>query len=67
MRARISRELIVRKGFRLVAIEGDWPNAARVDHMSGTLLHLNGRAFARFPTWMWRNNKRGARFHQLVA
>jgi ABC-type uncharacterized transport system substrate-binding protein len=32
MRDRISRELIVKKGFRFVAIEGDWPDAARVDH-----------------------------------
>jgi hypothetical protein len=27
MRERISRELIVKKGFRLIAIEGDWPDA----------------------------------------
>jgi len=32
MRERISRELITKKGFRFVAIEGDWPDAARVDH-----------------------------------
>ena len=32
MRERISRELIVKKGFRFIAIEGDWPDAARVDH-----------------------------------
>ena len=32
MRARITRELIERKGFKFVAIEGDWPDAARVDH-----------------------------------
>jgi len=31
MRERISRELITKKGFRFVAIEGDWPDAARVD------------------------------------
>ncbi|MGZ3297362.1 MAG: protein-L-isoaspartate(D-aspartate) O-methyltransferase, partial [Xanthobacteraceae bacterium] len=28
MRDRISRELIAKKGFRFVAIEGDWPDAA---------------------------------------
>ena len=32
MRDRITRELIAKKGFRFVAIEGDWPDAARVDH-----------------------------------
>jgi len=59
MRARISRELIRRKGFRFVAIEGDWPDAARVDHY---VRHFETppsewTAFARFPTWMWRNEE----------
>ena len=59
MRDRISRELIAKKGFRFVAIEGDWPDAARVDHY---VRHLEYRAsewtaFARFPTWMWRNDE----------
>lgn len=36
MRERISRELITRKGFRFVAIEGDWPDAV---HMLEDLLH----------------------------
>ena len=57
MRARITKDLIVKKGFRFVAIEGDWPDAARVDHY---VRHFNyppseWTAFARFPTWMWRN------------
>jgi len=32
MRERISQELISKKGFRIIGIEGDWPDAARVDH-----------------------------------
>ncbi len=57
MRERISRELITRKGFSFVAIEGDWPDAARIDHY---VRHRETppsewTAFARFPTWMWRN------------
>ena len=32
MRERISRELIEHKGFYFIAIEGDWPDAARIDH-----------------------------------
>jgi protein-L-isoaspartate(D-aspartate) O-methyltransferase len=57
MRERISRELIARKGFSFVAIEGDWPDAARIDHY---VRHRETppsewMAFARFPTWMWRN------------
>jgi protein-L-isoaspartate(D-aspartate) O-methyltransferase len=59
MRERISRELIEKKGFNFVAIEGDWPDAARVDHY---VRHRNTpptewTAFARFPVWMWRNNE----------
>jgi len=59
MRARISCELIERKGFSFVAIEGDWPDAARVDHY---VRHAQSApsewtAFARFPVWMWRNEE----------
>jgi protein-L-isoaspartate(D-aspartate) O-methyltransferase len=59
MRERISRELIVKKGFRFVAIEGDWPDTARVDHYVRHLEYPASEwtAFARFPTWMWRNNE----------
>ncbi len=59
MRDRISRALITQKGFRFVAIEADWPDAARVDHY---VRHLEfppseWTAFARFPVWMWRNRE----------
>jgi protein-L-isoaspartate(D-aspartate) O-methyltransferase len=59
MRDRITRELITKKGFRFVAIEGDWPDAARVDHYVRHLEYPPSEwtAFARFPTWMWRNNE----------
>ncbi len=61
-RARITRRLIVEKGFRAVAVEADWPDAWRVnryvrgdpDSGDGTAEHaLSG--FQRFPAWMWRN------------
>ena len=57
MRARISRELIERKGFSFVAIEGDWPDAARIDHYVRHAEYAPSEwtAFARFPVWMWRN------------
>ena len=59
MRDRISRALIETKGFNFVAIEGDWPDAARIDHY---VRHREYRpsewtAFSRFPIWMWRNNE----------
>ena len=59
MRERISRELIEHRGFSFIAIEADWPDAARVDHY---VRHMEYRpsewtAFARFPAWMWRNEE----------
>lgn len=57
MRARITQELIERKGFNIVAVEADWPDAARIDHYvrDRDVQPASWRAFARFPTWMWRN------------
>ena len=59
MRERISRELIERKGFTFIAIEGDWPDAARVDHYVRHAEYPPSEwtAFARFPVWMWRNKE----------
>jgi protein-L-isoaspartate(D-aspartate) O-methyltransferase len=59
MRERISRELIMNKGFSFIAIEGDWPDAARIDHYVRHREYPPSEwtAFARFPTWMWRNNE----------
>ena len=59
MRARITRELILRRGFTFVAVEADWPDAARVDHYvrHATTPPAPWKAFARFPTWMWRNGE----------
>jgi protein-L-isoaspartate(D-aspartate) O-methyltransferase len=64
MRMRITQELILRRGFRAVAVEADWPDASAVDR------YVRGKPararqwtpFARFPTWMWRN----AETHQLI-
>lgn len=57
MRERISRELILHKGFDFIAIEGDWPDAARIDHYVRHREYAPSEwtAFARFPAWMWRN------------
>lgn len=59
MRERITRELITRKGFSFVAIEGDWPDAARIDRhvRTGSTREEAWSGFARFPTWMWRNEE----------
>jgi len=58
-RAAITRRLIEQHGFSVVAVEADWPDANRVDR------HVRHRGpgkydeecFARFPTWMWRNEE----------
>jgi protein-L-isoaspartate(D-aspartate) O-methyltransferase len=59
MRERITRDLITKKGFRFIAIEADWPDAARVDHYVRHFQYPPSEwtAFARFPTWMWRNTE----------
>jgi protein-L-isoaspartate(D-aspartate) O-methyltransferase len=60
MRARISQELIVRGDFDFVAVEADWPDAARVDaHVLGAPPRRQPEftPFSRFPTWMWRNEE----------
>ena len=64
MRARITRELITKRGFTIVAAEADWPDAARVNRYvrHGAPGPEVEPAFTRFPTWMWRN----AEFHEFV-
>lgn len=59
MRARITQALIEHKGFDAVALEADWPDAARIDHYvrQRDLPPTEWTAFARFPTWMWRNRE----------
>ncbi|MGO9029305.1 MAG: erythromycin esterase family protein [Acidimicrobiales bacterium] len=59
-RARITRRLIDDLGFTVVAVEGDWPDAYRVNRYVMDMsadddaeAALGG--FRRFPTWMWRN------------
>jgi protein-L-isoaspartate(D-aspartate) O-methyltransferase len=59
LREAITRRLIAEKGFTIVAAEADWPDAARIDHY---VRHRDApasewAAFARFPTWMWRNEE----------
>jgi erythromycin esterase-like protein len=59
-RALITQRLIAEKGFRAVAVEGDWPDSYRVNRyvraMSDDASAEDALAgFKRFPTWMWRN------------
>jgi erythromycin esterase-like protein len=60
LRAELTKRLILEKGFTAVCIEGDWPDAYRVNrYVRGAgedaepVEALAG--FKRFPAWMWRN------------
>jgi protein-L-isoaspartate(D-aspartate) O-methyltransferase len=56
-RAAITRRLIERHGFSIVAVEADWPDAAAIDrYVRGqTRPGPSEPPFERFPVWMWRN------------
>jgi erythromycin esterase-like protein len=59
-RARITRRLVEEQGFTAMAIEGDWPDAERVDryvrHLGIDRTAAEALAgFQRFPEWMWPN------------
>lgn len=59
-RAGLTKRLIEEKGFRVLALEADWPDALRV-HRYGQWRNEDANAeealgdFKRFPQWMWRN------------
>ncbi len=58
-RAAITRRLIERHGFDIVAVEADWPDAAAIDRYArhrGEPAEVRP-AFRRFPSWMWRNRE----------
>src|SRR5690606_26680889 len=59
-RVDITKRLIIDHGITAIAIEGDWPSAARVNrYVRGQGVDANANEaladFTRFPLWMWRN------------
>ncbi len=58
-RASITRHLVEKHGFSIIALEADWPDAATLDRIVRHRGRREGevRAFARFPMWMWRNRE----------
>jgi protein-L-isoaspartate(D-aspartate) O-methyltransferase len=57
-RAAITRRLIERHGFTVVAVEADWPDAAAYNrYVQDRSPGLPASAFRRFPAWMWRNRE----------
>ena len=57
MRAKITQKLVEDKGFNIVAVEADWPDAARLNDFIHSMPYQAGKhqPFSRFPTWMWAN------------
>lgn len=62
-RAKISRRLIEEKGFRFIAVEGDWANCWEVNRYVKDLPGAAEtaeealEAFDRWPQWMWKNRE----------
>ena len=62
-RTAISQRLILEKGFSFIAVEGDWPDCARVNRFVKGRPDADGSArdalaaFARWPTWMSANEE----------
>jgi erythromycin esterase-like protein len=60
LRAALTRRLTAEHGFRIVALEADWPDTLRVHrYVTGQARERDAEAalgdFHRFPAWMWRN------------
>ena len=67
-RAAITRHLIEHHGFTIVAVEADWPDAARIDRYVRHRPREGGWSeppFQRFPTWMWRNTDANRLYHWM--
>lgn len=60
LRAQITRELVRKHGFNVIAVEGDWPPCQRLDDFIQGRDPLGAdplRGFMRWPTWMWANTE----------
>ncbi len=60
-RAELTQRLLAEQGFSFVAVEGDWPDCARLDRWvrggDGRSAQDILRTFERWPTWMWANRE----------
>jgi erythromycin esterase-like protein len=61
IRCELTKALITQRGFNLVAVEADWPDAYRVNRWVRHASEETDAAaalgdFVRFPRWMWRND-----------
>lgn len=61
-RARLTRELILRRGFNAVVLEANWSDAEALDRFiaggdDASTAEGALAVFGRFPAWMWRNRE----------
>lgn len=54
-RAAVTRWLIEHRGFNIIALDADWPDARVLDARVRGRAPTRGEGFSRFPGWMWRN------------
>lgn len=64
IRAELSKRLIEQKGFKVIAVEGDWPSVQAINRYVKGYAGENHSAkeilvdsFNRWPTWMWANEE----------
>jgi len=62
-RTTVSKRLIREKGFRFIAVEGDWPDCYKINRYvkgykdAGDDVYRVLNHFDRWPTWMWANQE----------
>ncbi|WP_438448329.1 erythromycin esterase family protein [Gorillibacterium sp. sgz5001074] len=63
-RAELTKRLIREKGFRFIAVEGDWPSCYELNRWvkgetaeAVTAEELLSLSFRRWPSWMWANRE----------
>ncbi|WP_346657562.1 erythromycin esterase family protein [Paenibacillus sp. YPG26] len=63
IRAKLTKQLIMEKGIRFIAVEGDWPSCYTLNRYvkgyegAGANAEDAMRDFTRWPTWMWANHE----------
>lgn len=61
IRSEISKRLIREKGFKVIAVEGNWPSCFKINSYIKGYEKISAdealKEFTRWPTWMWANEE----------